>query len=242
MIPIVRRAFLTGTLVLPLAARAAAQERQSWAEKHSSQLLTDWPWLGRYADDNAKLRAAGTRVDIVFMGDSITEGWRGKRPGFFTPGRVCRGISGQTTPQMVLRMMADVVALKPRFVHIMAGTNDIAGNTGPITIPQTCDNLRAMTQLARANGIEVLLASVPPADHFPWVPGLATAAPIRTINAWIRDYARRAKATFIDYTPILADSAGAMKPGLASDGVHPTEAGYIAMESVLAPILKAKRA
>lgn len=237
---IVRRGFLMGALALPAVAYAQTQE--SWEEKHQRQLREDWPWLGRYADDNAKLLASGAKTDIVFMGDSITEGWQSKHPAFFRAGRVCRGISGQTTPQMVLRMMADVIALKPRYVHIMAATNDIAGNTGKITIPQTCDNFRMMTELAQKNRIAVLLACVPPADHFPWRPGLETVQPIREINAWLKAYAKRAGATWVDYTSVLADAKGAMKPGMAFDGVHPTEQGYDAMESVLNPLLKARRA
>ncbi len=239
--PIVRRGFLAGVLFFPVAA-GAARAQESWEDKHQRQLKEDWPWLGRYAADNQKLIASGKKVDIVFMGDSITEGWQSKHPAFFTPGRICRGISGQTTPQMVLRMMADVIALKPRLIHIMAGTNDIAGNTGKMTVQQSCDNLRMMTELAQANGIKVLLASVPPADHFPWRPGLATVGPIRAINAWLADYARRARATYVDYTGVLATEAGAMKPGMAYDDVHPTEQGYAAMESVLAPVLKAHQA
>jgi lysophospholipase L1-like esterase len=238
---IVRRGFLAGVLFLPTAA-GVARAQESWEEKHQRQLKEDWPWLGHYAADNQKLIASGRKVDIVFMGDSITEGWQSKHPAFFTPGRICRGISGQTTPQMVLRMMADVIALKPRLLHIMAGTNDIAGNTGPMTVPQSCDNLRMMTELARANGIKVLLASVPPAGNFPWRPGMETVRPIRAINAWLAGYAGHAGATWVDYTPVLADAQGAMKPGLAYDGVHPTEAGYSAMEQVLTPILKAHKA
>jgi lysophospholipase L1-like esterase len=240
VIPIVRRGFLFGLLTLP--GIAFARISQTWEEKHQKQLKEDWPWLGRYAAENHEFHRSGAKASIVFMGDSITEGWRDKRPGFFKPGRICRGIGGQTTPQMVLRMMADVIALKPRYVHIMAGTNDIAGNTGKITIPQTCDNIRMMTELAQANKIQVLLASVPPAKGFPWRPGLETVAPIREINAWLRAYAKRAGATWIDYTDALGDADGAIKPGLASDGVHPTEAGYDAMAAVLEPMLKARRA
>lgn len=236
-----RRHFLglaAGAALLP--ATACAQE-ESYEVKRQRQLATDWPWLGRYAADNAALAASGKPTDIVFMGDSITEGWVGKRPEFFRAGRVGRGISGQTTPQMVLRMMADVIAHRPKFVHIMAGTNDIAGNTGPMTPQQTHDNLAMMAMLAQAAKIGVLLASVPPADGFPWRPGLATVAPIRVLNAWIKTYAAKTGATFVDYTPALATPGGAMKPGFADDGVHPTAAGYAAMEAVLTPILRAKR-
>lgn len=236
-----RRHFLglaAGAALLP--DTACAQE-ESYETKRQRQLATDWPWLGRYAADNAALAASGKPTDIVFMGDSITEGWVGKRPEFFRAGRVGRGISGQTTPQMVLRMMADVIAHRPKFVHIMAGTNDIAGNTGPMTPQQTHDNLAMMVMLAQAAKIGVLLASVPPADGFPWRPGLATVGPIRALNAWIKTYAAQTGATFVDYTPALATPGGAMKPGFADDGVHPTAAGYAAMEAVLTPILRAKR-
>ncbi len=202
-----------------------------------ARLKTDWPWLGRYAEDNRRLIASGARTGIVFMGDSITQGWIDKRPAFFTRGRVDRGIGGQTTPQMLCRMMADVVALKPKVMHLMAGTNDIAGNTGPMTLAQTRDNLLAMVQLALANGIAVLVASVPPAADFPWRPGLDVRTPIRAINRWLATSAPAMGATFVDYTPVLADAAGAMKPGLAYDGVHPTAEGYDAMARVLSPVL-----
>ena len=239
-----RKLFVLGAAMpfaLPAMAQQAARE-ETWEERWQRGLREDWPGLSRYAADNAARIAAGTRTDIVFMGDSITEGWRDKRPGFFTSGRVCRGISGQTTPQMVLRMLQDVVQLKPRFVHIMAGTNDIAGNTGPMTVAQSEDNLRAMVMLAKANGIQVLLACVPPADHFPWRPGLDVVAPIRALNGWAAANAKKLGVTWVDYTPVLAEASGAMKPGMAYDGVHPSEQGYVAMESVLDPLLRARKA
>lgn len=236
---IVRRGFLAGALSLPLIASAKTQE--SWEEKRQRQLKDDWPWLGRYAEENRALLALGKKTNIVFMGDSITEGWRRQRPDFFKSGRVGRGISGQTTPQMVLRMMADVVALNPRYVHIMAATNDVAGNTGKISLAQTCDNFRMMTAIAQANRIQVVLASVPPADHFPWRQGLETVKPIRAINGWLKSYAKTAGATWIDYWPVLADARGAMKPGLADDGVHPTDQGYDLMATVIEPFLRARR-
>jgi lysophospholipase L1-like esterase len=228
-----RRLFLGGAALAGVASATAAAA----ATPEEERLRTDWPWLGRYADDNRRLIAAGEAVGIVFMGDSITQGWREKRPAFFTPGRVGRGISGQTTPQMLLRMMADVVALRPRVMHLMAGTNDIAANTGPMTIEQSIQNLTAMCQLARANHIRVLLASIPPAGSYPWRPGLETVAPIRAINDWSRTNAASLGATYVDYTPALGDATGAMRPGYASDGVHPTEQGYAVMEKVLAPVL-----
>jgi lysophospholipase L1-like esterase len=227
-----RRLFIGGTALAaaplaPAAALDAAEQR----------LKTDWPWLGRYAEDNKRLIASRTPIDLVFMGDSITEGWRDKSPAFFTPGRINRGIGGQTTPQMLLRMMADVVALRPRYLHLMGGTNDIAGNTGPMTVAQTIDTLTAMCQLARANGIGVLLACVPPAANFPWRPGLDTKQPIDAINGFLRARAATLGATLVAYGPVLSDGAGGMRPGLAYDGVHPTARGYQRMESILEPLL-----
>jgi lysophospholipase L1-like esterase len=237
-----RRTLLAAAAALVSFAPAMGQEerQETWDEKWARMLREDWPWLGYYAAENERLLASGVEIKVVFLGDSITEGWVQKRPAFFKPGRVNRGIGGQTTAQMVLRMLQDVVQLRPRFVHIMAGTNDIAGNTGPMTVAQSIDNFRAMITLAQANGIDVLLASVPPAASFPWRPGLETVRPIRELNDWAKGYARQHRLTFVDHTAALADERGAMKPGMAYDGVHPTEAGYDAMAGVLGPLLAAR--
>ena len=225
-----RRQAMQASLVAPLALTAAPALADATP-------TMDWPQLGRYRDDNARLLRTDAPVDVVFMGDSITEGWKDKRPAFFTTGRIDRGISGQTTPQMVLRMMADVVALKPRAVHIMAGTNDIAGNTGPMTPRMTEDNFVMMSDIARAHRIKVLIAPIPPAASFPWRPGLETRAPIAALNRWLKSFAVATGATYVDYWRVLDDGTGAMKPGMAYDGVHPTEAGYDAMATVIEPIL-----
>ncbi|RHW19316.1 GDSL family lipase [Sphingomonas gilva] len=236
-----RRKLLLAGLALPLGAGLAraqtAPREESWDERWQRLLREDYGHLFRYRDENAAVLAAGAPVGIVFMGDSITQGWHEKRPDFFKAGRVGRGISGQTTPQMLVRFQPDVIDLKPSVVHIMAGTNDIAGNTGPMTEEATRDNFRAMTALAKANGSRVILASIPPAGAFPWRPGLDVKAPIASLNRWLKSYAAEVDATWIDYHPALADASGAMKPGMADDGVHPTPAGYDAMERVLAPVL-----
>ena len=234
-----RRTLLHGSLAAPLALASTSALADSFEDQCKAALLPhmDFPQLGKYRDDNARLQQSRAPVEVVFMGDSITEGWKDKRPGFFTNGRIDRGISGQTTPQMVLRMMADVVDLRPVAVHIMAGTNDIAGNTGPMTAAMTQDNFRMMSDIARAHGIKVLIASIPPAAAFPWRPGLETRRPIAELNAWLKSFAAATGATWVDYHPVLDDGTGAMKPGLASDGVHPTEAGYDAMATVIDPIL-----
>jgi lysophospholipase L1-like esterase len=233
-----RRRFIQSALALPLLAAQRPPPGVDWNTWFQDWLKRDFGMVGYYAEDNAKLRASKAAVDVVFMGDSITEGWMDKRPAFFTGGRVDRGIGGQTTPQMVLRMMSDVVELRPRAVHIMAGTNDIASNTGPMTPHMTQDNFRAMNDIARRHGIKVLLASIPPAASFPWRPGLETRQPIAAMNSWLKSFARQSGAIWVDYWPVLDDGSGAMKPGLASDGVHPTEAGYDAMATVIEPVLR----
>jgi lysophospholipase L1-like esterase len=232
-----RRRFLQSALALPLLAAQRPPPGVDWNKWFHDWLARDFGMVGYYAEDNAKLLAAKAPVDVVFMGDSITEGWMDKRPGFFTRGRIDRGIGGQTTSQMVLRMISDVVALRPRAMHLMAGTNDIAGNTGPMTAAMTQNNFRAMCDIARRNRIEVILASIPPAARFPWNPAIETRRPIAEMNAWLKSYAAHSGATWIDYHRVLDDGTGAMKPGLASDGVHPTQAGYDAMATIIEPVL-----
>ena len=197
----------------------------------------DWASLGRYRDANAALgdpRPGETRV--VFMGNSITDAWAKSFPTMF-PGKpyVGRGISGQTTPQMLVRFRQDVVALKPSVVVILAGINDIAGNTGPATQAMIADNLMSMTEIAQANGIRVVLSSVLPAYDFPWRRGIGPAPKVVALNAWIRCYAAQAGAVYLDYYGKLADARGGLPAELAADGVHPTEAGY----RIMAPLAEA---
>ncbi len=202
----------------------------------------DFGGLCRYAAADARLIAANTPVRIVFMGDSITEGWARTDPALFANGVVGRGIGGQTTPQMLVRFRQDVIDLHPKAVHIMAGTNDIAGNTGAATMATVTGNIRSMAELAKANGIRVVIASVPPAIEFPWRKDKKPAPQIAAINAWAKGYAAANGFQWVDYHPVLATADGAMKPGLASDEVHPTEAGYAAMRPVaLAAIARATR-
>jgi lysophospholipase L1-like esterase len=204
---------------------------------HMEDQLKDWPNLHRYAADNATLPPAGdphnpATARVVFYGDSITDGW-GRQPdtGEFFPGKpyVNRGISGQTTPQMLVRFQQDVVHLHPAAVVILAGTNDIAGNTGPSTPQMIEDNFVSMTDIARASGIKVILASITPAYSYPWKPGVDPVPTIRELNAWLKDYCQKEGLTYLDYYSAMSDEKGAMKPGLAKDGVHPTAAGYAIM-------------
>lgn len=236
------RVSLAALLALTLATSASAQQKetdgQRWAREWEERLHNDFGYLARYRDDNAKLGApVAGQPRVVFMGDSITEGWVGKMPQFFTPGRVGRGISGQTTSQMLLRFRQDVIDLHPTVVQIMAGTNDIAGNTGPTTDAQVQGNIMSMVELAQANGIRVILASIPPADHFEWKPGVKPAPRIAAMNAWAKDYAARIGATYADYWSVL-HVGDALNPAFGTDGVHPNAAGYAAMAPVADAAIK----
>lgn len=196
----------------------------------------DWPALGKYRDANAALGAPSRGEDrVVFMGNSITEGWAPLFAKQF-PGKpyVGRGISGQTTPQMLLRFRQDVIALHPKVVVILGGTNDIAGNTGASTLEMIEDNLMSMTELARANGIRVVLGSVLPAYDYPWRKGLEPAPKIVALNTWMKAYAARVGAVYADFHSPMADERQGLKAELTRDGVHPTEAGY----AVMAPIVE----
>lgn len=191
----------------------------------------DYGQLCVYRAANATLGATlpGT-PRVVFMGDSITQIWKQKDTEFFSQGRLDRGISGQTTSQMLVRFRQDVIDLHPAVVHIMAGTNDVAGNTGATTLADIEGNLASMVELAHAHGIRVVLASVPPSDHFNWQPRVNPVQPIRELNAWIRRYARTHDCIYVDYYDAMATKLGAMRPGLSSDGVHPTAKGFAVME------------
>jgi lysophospholipase L1-like esterase len=204
------------------------------------RLRNDWAYLARYRDQNPidAARPAQQRR-VVFLGDSITLAWPARRPAFFTDnGFLGRGISGQTTPQMLVRFMADVAALKPAAVHLMAATNDVAGNTGPYDPKLTCDTFTAIGDLAKANRIRMIVGAVPPTAEFPWRRDLAPGPRIQALNAWLRDWAKARGFVFADYTSVLDDGTGAMRPGLAYDGVHPTPAGYDAMIPVALAAVK----
>ena len=203
-------------LLLPLGL-ASGQTQQD--------VKNDWAYLKRYQQENAQLTPSNDRV--VFMGNSITEGWAKLFPTLF-PGKpyVGRGISGQTTPQMLVRFRQDVIALKPKVVVILAGTNDIAGNTGPSTIEMIEDNLASMTEVAQANGIRVVLSSVLPVYDYSWKPGLEPAPKIMALNARMNEFAARGGAIYLDYHSAMQDERHGMKADLAYDGVHPNEAGY----------------
>jgi len=201
-------------------------------------LLTDWAWLGRYRADNEKLTASGQKVDVVFMGDSITEGWARSDPAFFSNGIVGRGISAQTSPQMLVRLYQDVISLRPRVVHIMAGTNDIAHNTGPMTAQETQNNIQAMCEIAWSHKIRIVLGSVPPASKYWWRPEVSPKPEALALNDWLRSYAKVINAKYADYATPFVDANGNVKPELAKDEVHPTQEGYALMRPIAEAALK----
>lgn len=219
-----------------LAAPTLEQTRE-WDAAAQARLRNDWADLECYREANRQLGgpAAGARR-VVFIGNSITDAWARYFPAHF-PGKpyIGRGISGHTSPQLLVRFQQDVVSLSPAVVVIMAGTNDIGGNTGPSTLSMVEDNIRSMTEIAQANGIRVVLCSVLPASAFRWRPGFEPAAKIVALNARLRDYARRAGIVYVDYHSAMADSRQGLPAHLAADGVHPTEAGY----RVMVPLVEA---
>jgi lysophospholipase L1-like esterase len=193
----------------------------------------DWAGLCRFRDANAAVAGSGMRPKVVFMGDSITENWLLGDPEFFGNDNVNRGISGQTTPQMLLRFRADVVALHPAAVHILAGTNDVAGNTGPSTVADFRNNIMSMVEIARANGIDVILGSIPPAASFNWQPAIDPVPRIRELNAWLEQYAAENALGYIDYFTPLAGINGELRAELGNDGVHPNRDGYAIMRRLV---------
>ena len=202
--------------------------------------LRDWPDLARYRDANRALAAPGPGEDrVVFMGDSITDAWPQPRFGAFFPGKpyIGRGISGQTTPQMLIRFRPDVIALRPKAVVILAGTNDVAGNTGPMTDEQIQGNLASMADLAKANGIRVVFSSILPVSEYHVRPG-DTAPPqttrrpmarIAALNAWMKEYAAANGHVYLDYVAAMVDAKGLLREELSEDDLHPNAAGYAIM-------------
>jgi lysophospholipase L1-like esterase len=200
----------------------------------------DWANFERFKKANAKLEMPNKGEDrIVFMGNSITEGWgRDSSSFFFTKSYINRGISGQTTPQMLVRFRADVIDLKPSVVVILAGINDIAGNTGPSTIKMIVDNIKSMAELAKANGIKVVLSSVLPAFDFPWKPGMNPAENVVKLNSLIKEYANQNNIIYLDYFSNMVDDQNGLQAVYTYDGVHPNAAGYKLMEPLAEKAIK----
>ena len=200
----------------------------------------DWPNFKEFQEANARLpQVKQNEKRVVFMGNSITIGWLQTHPDFFkNKPYVNRGISGQTTPQMLVRFRSDVVDLEAAAVVLLAGTNDIAGNTGPVTLEMILDNIKSMTEIAQANNIKVILCSVLPAFDYPWRPGLAPNVKIPKLNKMIKRYAEESGAYYLDYFTALEDGNNGMIKEYTTDGVHLTLEGYQVMEPLVEKALQ----
>lgn len=212
------------------------------AYKKWAALQTDWPNLEKYREANRKLQANPDPERIVFMGDSITEMWAGKTPFFDQhPHFINRGISGQTTSQMLIRFRQDVIHLQPLVVVILAGTNDIAGNTGPASTEMILNNLQSMVELAQAHQIRVVLCSVLPVYRYPWAADIPAARLIVEMNALLKSYAQQKQLTYVDYHLLLADARGGLTDQHSDDGVHPTVRAYTIMEPLIIHALNGQK-
>ena len=207
--------------------------------------LRDWAQLARYHDAKEEAKSKSAPVQVVFLGDSITDSWSNPAFGGFFPGKpyLNRGISGQTTPQMLIRMQPDVLAFKPKAMVLLAGTNDIAGNTGPMTNEDIQNNITSIAQLASANGVKVVLASILPVSDYHVgtqpgaIPQTARRPPerINALNAWLKEYAAAQGHVYLDYFSAMVDDRGMLKTELSADDLHPTAAGY----AIMAPLAEA---
>ncbi len=219
----------------PRAGCCLANTAQGLADQ-----LQDWNQLGRYHADNQRLKAEPAVAGrVVFLGDSITDGWKLAQS---FPGKpyVNRGISGQTTSQMLVRMFPDVIGLKPEALVVLAGTNDIARNTGPVTQKMIADNFQAITELAKVHGIKVVLCAVMPVSDYTSRPQTARRPPadILKLNAWLKEYAAKAGAVYADYFAATVDEKGWLRQGISEDGLHPNAKGYELMAPVVEQALR----
>ena len=237
-----------GQVATPSPSPDPCAELKTRADRAEGR-LRDWPALARYREDNAKvgLPAKGDQR-VVFMGDSITDSWDSPNMGGFFPGKpyVNRGISGQTTPQMLIRFRPDVIDLKPKVVVILAGTNDLAGNTGPTTLEAIQANLTSMAELAGANGIRVVFASVLPVSDYELRDGKPIVQTVRRppdqiklLNTWLKDYAAKNRHSYLDYFSAMVDAKGFLKDELSNDGLHPNAQGYLVMNPLAEAAIQA---
>jgi lysophospholipase L1-like esterase len=230
--------FRIGLMVFILLSSIAQAQINNIAPSHEDpeyqkwlSMKDDWSELNRYQQANEELLNKAEDGDrVVFMGNSITEGWSHYDPELFSnPNFVNRAIGGQTTPQMLIRFRQDVVELNPAVVVLLCGTNDLAGNTGPATNQMIQDNIASMAEIAMANGISIVLSSILPVYDYPWSPGLYPAPRIKAINTWMKAYAIEHGHIYLDYYSAMVDERGGLPVEYARDGVHPTKAGYEVM-------------
>ena len=204
--------------------------------------LMDWAHLKKYEQSNSELKKINDPNRVVFMGNSITEGWSFLDKDFFINNPfVNRGIGGQTTPQMLIRFKPDVVNLNPKAVVILAGINDIAENTGPVTIENIAENIISMAEIAKANEIKVFICSTLPAIDFPWSPGMEPGPKVIKLNSILKNYCDSNNIPYVDYFSAMSDEKGGLKVPeytTADDLVHPNLAGYKVMEKIILKALE----
>ena len=216
---------------------ASATRTSACEVPNPKKTISEWSDLARYQEDNAMLESPTSgQKRVVFFGSSSIDNWGRRFDSMFFPGKpyINRGISGETTPQMVLRFQRDVVALKPAAIVFLGGTNDIAGNTGPMTLDLTEDNIRTMASIAEANGIKMILASQLPVTVFPWRKCMRPAADLLALTAWEKNFAAEHRLGFVDFYTALAGSDGSFRSGLSSDGAHPNKKAY----EIMAPLVE----
>ena len=253
LMPVLALLLFAGNAQAQTAANDCAETKTQLTRAQTK--LNDWPALARYHDANVKVVPLGkNEARVVFMGDSITDSWDDQKYGGFFPGKpyIDRGISGQTTPQMLIRFRPDVIDLRPKVVVLLAGTNDLAGNTGPTTIQAIEGNLMSMAELATANGIRVVFASVLPVSDYEMRDGKPIVQTVRRppaqiieLNQWLKEYAAAHHYTYLDYFSAMVDDKGFLKNELSDDGLHPNAQGYVVMtplaEAAIATSLKRRK-
>ena len=210
------------------------------ASENGDIINEDWANLNYYKEENLKLVQEGTKEIIIFMGDSITEEWGRILPEFFSNKQyINRGIGGQTTPQMLIRFRQDVIDLNPEAVVILAGTNDIAGNTGPSSVKMIINNLMSMAEIANKQNIQVFMSSILPVFRYPWNKSIIEPfKKIAEINNFMKDFSNREKLIYVDYHSHMVDSRPGLKLELTTDEVHLNQAGYIVMSEIVKRVIR----
>ena len=210
------------------------------ASENGDIINEDWANLNYYKEENLKLVREGIKEGIIFMGDSITEEWGRIMPEFFSNKQyINRGIGGQTTPQMLIRFRQDVIDLNPEAVIILAGTNDIAGNTGPSSVKMIIDNLMSMAEIASKQNIQVFMSSILPVFRYPWNKSIIEPfKKIAEINNFMKDFSNREKLVYVDYHSHMVDSRPGLKLELTTDEVHLNQAGYIVMSEIVKKVIR----
>ena len=226
-------------LVGVLASSQVLPEELKNVNMNKVKSVLDWGGMNRFSEQNQVLLESGENsVNTVFIGDSITEGWSDYFPEFFQENPfINRGIGGQTTPQMLVRFRQDVIEHQPKVVVILAGTNDIAGNTPFIDLATVAGNIFSMVEIAKCNGVKVIICSVLPAAIYPWAPGKNPDVLIPVLNQLLKDYAKQNQVEYLDYFNAMTNGKNGMQKQFTNDGVHVTKEGYQIMINMVKKVI-----